>query len=125
MKLVGANALLRSGHQIHRLTPDAQWYMAPLEDGADLDGEWLAALVAFVGADPGALAPHLTNTVNAATVRAHRTFRPNPRLHERAGSFLVVKVRCGNCRHGSRSLLQAFYPVAAGYVRYNNAEANR
>ena len=52
--------------------------MAVLENGADLDGELLAALVAFPEADPGALALHFADALDAAAVRANRAFRPYP-----------------------------------------------
>jgi hypothetical protein len=58
VKLVAADALLARRHHEHRLQPMAHWDVAALEYGADLDGEGLAALVAFVGADPGALAAY-------------------------------------------------------------------
>ena len=45
-----------SSNQEHRLQPDVQRDVAALEDGADFDGEGLAALVALVEADAGGLA---------------------------------------------------------------------
>jgi hypothetical protein len=36
-----------------------QFDVARFKDGANLYGEWLAALVAFVSADPGGCAFHL------------------------------------------------------------------
>src|SRR4030095_724334 len=62
-----------------------------LEYGANLDGEGLAVPVALVGADPGALALHLRNAVNAAAMRANRTPRPYPGFHPRVGDFLIVE----------------------------------
>ena len=66
--------------------------MTGLKDGANLHSERLAALVALVSADPGALAAHLGNTLGAAAMRANRTVRPKPSFYEIIGSLLVVEV---------------------------------
>ena len=69
--------------------------MAGLEHGPDLHGEGLAALVALVDADPGALALHLADAVHAAAMRADRAVRPDARLDPIVGGLLVVKVLGG------------------------------
>lgn len=59
VKLVARNALLAGRHQEDCLEPKAHGDVAGLEDGPNLHGEGLAALVALVSADPGGLAAHL------------------------------------------------------------------
>ena len=66
--------------------------MAGLEHGAYLDGEGLPALIALVGADPGALAAHLADALDAAAMRADRALRPNAGLNPRIGGFFVVEM---------------------------------
>jgi hypothetical protein len=83
VKLIGADALLAGDDEVNRLKPDMQRDVAALEDGADLDGEGLAALVTPVGTDPGRPAAHFTCAVNAATMRTDRAVRPNALFHER------------------------------------------
>ena len=95
MKLVRGNPLFAAGNEEDRLQPDVHLDMAGLEDGPDLHGEGLAAVVALVDADPGALALHLAILLHPATVRAYRTARPDAGFHEGVGGFLVVEVRGG------------------------------
>lgn len=66
-----------------------------LENGSNLHGELLTALVALVGADPGALAFHLGNSLHAAAMRADRTLRPQPGFEVRIGGFLIMEVLGG------------------------------
>jgi hypothetical protein len=66
--------------------------MAGLKDGADLDGKGLAALVALVGANPGAFAFHLGNALYASAMRANGTVRPDARFYEFVGSGFIVKM---------------------------------
>jgi hypothetical protein len=66
--------------------------VAGLEYGANLHGEWLAALVALVGANSSAFAAHLGNAIHAAAMRAHRAIRPNPSLYKGIGRRFVVEV---------------------------------
>jgi len=63
-----------------------------LKDGADLDGEGLAALVALIGADAGGLAAHEADPLDAATMRADRAFGPDARLDVAIGRFLIVEM---------------------------------
>ena len=48
--------------------------MAALENGANLDGEWLATGIALVNADASALAFQFTDALGLATTRADRIF---------------------------------------------------
>ena len=65
--------------------------MALLEDGADLDGEGLLAVVALVHADPGALALQPVDLLGAAAMRADRAVRPQLRLDVVIGGFFAVE----------------------------------
>jgi hypothetical protein len=101
VKLVGANALFARRHQEDGLKPHMQRDVAGLEDGADLDGEWLAALIALVSADPGTLAAHLADALDTATVGADRTVWPYASLDEPIRRSLIVEVLVGkDGRHG-------------------------
>jgi hypothetical protein len=80
-KLVAGDALLAGAKQVHRLKPQVHGDVAVLENSANLDGELLAALVAFPEANPGRLATHLADPVNPAAVRANRAVRPHSGLN--------------------------------------------
>ncbi len=56
VKLVATDSLFGRAQQEHRLKPNMQLNMAGLEDGSHLNRKGLAAGVALVDADPGALA---------------------------------------------------------------------
>ena len=90
MKLVGADALLAGRHQIHRLQPQTQRDVGHLEHRAHRHGEGLAALVALLDANAGALAD-LANPINAAALRANRAIRPDAGLYVSVGRFFVVE----------------------------------
>jgi hypothetical protein len=66
--------------------------MARFENGADGYAEGLAALVALVNADAGALAAHLADAVKAAAVRADRAIRPYPSFQIGICRLFVVEV---------------------------------
>lgn len=66
--------------------------MTVLENGADLYGERLAALVAFVGANASALALHLGNAFDSAAMRANWTVRPNSGFNPSISGGFVVKM---------------------------------
>ena len=101
VQLVGADGLLARRHEEDGLKPDVQRDVAGLEDGPDLHGERFAALVALVGPDPGALAAHLADALDAAAVRADRTIGPDASLDEPIGGGLIVEVLVGkDGRHG-------------------------
>src|SRR5262249_34295837 len=91
-KLVGADPLLRRRKQEHRLQPKPHRHVRGLEHGADLHGKGLAALVALVRADAGALAAHLGDAIHAAAMRADWAFRPHTGLYPVVGGLLVLKV---------------------------------
>jgi hypothetical protein len=92
---VAADALFAGRHEEDRLQPMAHGDVAGFEDGPNLDGKGLAALVALVGADPGALAAHLGNTVHSAAMRANRPIRPKPCFYKGIGGFFIVEVLVG------------------------------
>lgn len=75
------------------MEPYAHRDMAGLEDGSDLYGKWLAAVLALVHADAGALALHLAILLDATTVRANRTTRPDTGFRESIGGYAVMEVR--------------------------------
>jgi hypothetical protein len=91
MKLVARNAFLARNHKEHGLQPKPHWDMAILENGSDLDGEFLAALVALIGADPGSFAAHFRDAINAAAMRANWTFRPNARFNPSVSGGFVLQ----------------------------------
>lgn len=100
VKLVARDAFLGRRHKKDRLQPMVQLHMAGFKDGADFDGEGLAALVALVSANAGALALHLGNALDTAAMRANRTVRPNPGFHKPIGGGFIVKVAVGQDGHG-------------------------
>ena len=66
--------------------------MAVFEDGADFDGERLAAVLALVSADAGGLALELRHTVmRSAALRADWTIGPKPSFDPFVGFFFVVE----------------------------------
>jgi hypothetical protein len=93
VELVAADALLAGAKQNHRLKPNVHRDVAGLEDGPDLYGEGLTAVVALIDADAGALALQLGDPVQTAALGADRAMRPDARLNVGVGGFLVVKVR--------------------------------
>ena len=122
VKLVARKALLAPGDQIHRLKPDVHRNLAVLKDGADLDGERLAALIALPQARAGGLALELADALHAAAMRADGAIRPQPRLNVSVGRFFVVKVRGGKVRHGRLRFVGTYLRRTSGYVKYNNAK---
>ena len=122
VQLVRAYALLAGADQEYSLQPFVHRDMAGLEDGTDLDGEWLAAGIAFVGAHAGALALQLADTLEAAAMWADRAIGPNTRLYEPVGGLFVMKMGVRETRHFS---IPFAYPLyiggGGGYVKYNIA----
>jgi hypothetical protein len=83
--VVGQDAFLRGGQQVHRLEPDMQRDLAALDDGADRDRE-LAAGVALEKAWAMLCAEQLCDAFTERTaVRADRAVRPDARLEPLAG----------------------------------------
>ena len=104
VQLVRANALLAGAHQVDSLKPKVQLDMACLEDGPDLDGKGLAAGVALVSANAGALALHGAGAIYNTAVRAYTAMRPNARLYELVGRVFVMEMRGGKYGHDVDSL---------------------
>jgi len=77
-ELVAADTLLAGAKQVHRLQPDIHRDVAVLENGPDLDGELLPALVALPKPDTGRFAAHLADPLDTSTMGANRAFRPDP-----------------------------------------------
>ena len=90
-KLVCADAFLGRAQQIHGLKPDVQRRVAVLEDGADLDGEGLAAGVALIEADPRRFALELPAVLDNATMWTRASICPNDGLDPLVGGFFVVE----------------------------------
>ena len=123
MKLVAADALLAGAHQVDRLQPQVHGNVAGLKDGADLDGEGLAAAVALVSTDAGRFAAHLAGALRFAAVRASPTVRPDARLDIGIRGFFIVKLGAGQDGHGAYFLACPLYlRLAGGYVKYNIAK---
>ena len=95
VQLVRANAFLAGRDQEDRLQPQAQRNVARLEDRPDLDRKRLAAVVALVGTDPRRLAGHRPVALDAAAMRAYRTFRPDAGFDEAISGCFVVEMRGG------------------------------
>src|SRR5882672_3225190 len=92
VQLVRADPLLARCDEEDRLQPKMQRDMTRLEDGPDLDGEGLAAVVALVNAYPGALAAHLAIAFHATAMWAYRAARPYASLDKGVSFFFFVKV---------------------------------
>lgn len=122
VELVAADALLAGTHQIDRLQPEVHRNVAGFKNGADLDGEGLAARVALVGADAGGLAAQLASALTFAAVRADTTVRPDARFDIGVSSFFVVELRAGQNGHCEPLGYTLNLGVAAGYVKYNIAK---
>jgi hypothetical protein len=101
VQLVGAHAFLAGTHQMHCLQPDMQLDVAGLEDGPDLDGERLAASVALIDPDAGAVTFQRSALVDNAAMRARAPVRPESPFHEPIGGFIAMEM-CGgkDGRHG-------------------------
>ncbi len=92
MQLVRTDSLLARRDQENGLEPQVHLDVAGFENGADLHGERLAAVITLVCAYAGALAAHLAIALSAAAVRAYRAFGPDVRFNEGIRSFFVMKV---------------------------------
>jgi hypothetical protein len=99
-QLVGAHTFFGRAEQVHCLQPYVQLDMAGFEDGADLDGERLAAGIALIDADSGAIAFQWPALIDYAAMRTDTTVRPQPRLDEPISGFFAVEMSGGkNGRH--------------------------
>ena len=99
-KLVARNSLFGRAEQVHRLKPDVHRDMAVLEHGPNLHGELLAALVAFIEANPGRLALHFANAFDPAAVRANGAFRPYAGFNPRDSGGFILQNSGGQDRIG-------------------------
>jgi hypothetical protein len=91
VKLVGANSLLAGTQERNSLQPHPHGDMAVLEDGPDLHGEGLAAVLALVGANAGGLALQLGHALAPMAAGALRTMRPQMGFHPVVGGLFVLK----------------------------------
>jgi hypothetical protein len=91
VKLVTRNALLGRAHEVCGLKPIVHRHMARLKDGPNFYGERLAALVALVGANTGALAAHLRNSIDCAAVWASRAVRPQSGFNPTVSSGFAME----------------------------------
>jgi hypothetical protein len=112
-ELICAEALLATAKQMHRLEPDMHRHMALFEDGADLDGEGLAAGVALVDADPSALALQLPALADRTAMWAKPPVPPNDAFDVGVGGFLVAEA--GMVENGMRHLLSLLSPCLRIY----------
>src|SRR6185437_13044185 len=92
MKLGRTDALLAAANQMDRGQPVSHGDMAILENGADLDGEGLAAGVALVQPDPIGLALERARLPHHAAMRARAAILPKPRLNVGIGGGFVVEM---------------------------------
>jgi hypothetical protein len=106
VQLVAADTLLAASHKVDGLQPQVQLNMAAFKDGANANGELLAAVFAFFEAMAlyafwvflGCLranALQFVCVIDNATSEADRTIRPEHTLNVRKGCGFVVHVRGG------------------------------
>jgi len=96
MKLICTYTLLRSGHEIDGLKPEPQRNVAIFKDRSHLNRERLAADIALVGSNSGAIAVHFADSFLASTMRADGAIRPQSRLDNFISSVFIVEVMGGN-----------------------------
>jgi len=103
-ELVSAHSFFGRAQQVHRLQPDMQLDVAGLKDGSNLHGEGLAASVAFVNTDAGAIAFQRSRAIQNAAMRAWAPVCPQTRFDEPIGGFFAMEM-CGRTdgRHGVSS----------------------
>lgn len=96
---MGAATLLGGAQKIDRLKHLIQRDLGAFKDGADLDGELLAAVRALPQAKP-ALAEIVVLAAYGAAMRAHGAFGPQQPFEFIEGGGFVVKVGGGQGGHG-------------------------
>lgn len=123
MQLVCADTLLAGRDQEDGLQPKAHRNMATLENGPNLHGKRLAALIALVCAYTGTLAAHLADALYTTAMRAYRALRPKAGFYELVSRFFIVKVGLGKYGFGHDVYLLCAGNIASqsGYVKYNIA----
>jgi hypothetical protein len=103
VELVAGDALLAGCQQMDRLEPLVEGSVAVLEHGSDAHRELLAAVAALLETEAldavrvflarlGADALEGIDAVQRATMRAHRTFRPQDRFQLLKGCGFIVEV---------------------------------
>lgn len=95
VQLVATNTLLAGRDQENGLEPQVHSNVAGLENGANLHGKRLAAVVAFIQAKAGRFAAHALVALHAAAVGADRAMRPDTGLYELVGGFFIMKMGLG------------------------------
>src|SRR6266404_6086645 len=102
LKLTSADTLFRRAEQVNSLEPHSHWHMARLENGADLDGERLAARVALAETNPVGLSTQSADLFfRCAAVWANRTIWPETRLDVGVSGLFAMEMGDGKVRlHG-------------------------
>lgn len=101
---------------MHGLQPNVQLDMAALENGPDLDGKGLPAGIAFVDADPGALALQGTALIDRPAMRAGPSVGPNAPFDEGVSGLFRVESGGGKDRCHVLSP-NGINPIPSGWVR--------
>ena len=101
------------------LQPQMQREVAILEDGANPNGEWLTAAVAFVEAGTSGFAAQATNLgwlLPRLAMRAYRTVGPKLGLNIFKGFRLIVKSVVEKCGlgHNLPRFVEAIYIMGLG-----------
>src|SRR5579875_2779021 len=99
-KLVCGYAFLGRAKQMNSREPISHCDMAGLKDRSDLDREFLAAGVAFIGADTISFAAELAGLPDHATMRADWAIGPKPRLDIGISGSFVIELRLTENRTG-------------------------
>gem|GEM_PF-5387169 len=99
LQLLGANTLLGGTHKVGGIHPLVKGHLRAFKDGADGDGELLAAVAAEQKAGAVARAVQAAIALGAAAVRAHRAIGPAHRFKMLARRVVVSEsgfgVNCG------------------------------
>ena len=95
LKLLGANALLGSAHQVRGIDPLVKGDLRALKHGADSHGELFAAVTTEQKAGTVARAIQAAVAIRAAAVRAYRAIGPADRFKMLARRVVVVESRFG------------------------------
>lgn len=112
MQLVRAHALFAGTNYMDRIEPIAHLDMAFLENSPDFDGEWFAASIALIEADPIAFGLQSTRSIEDATMRAKAPVDPKARFDIGIGGGFIIEVWSGEngLGHGENSLCRNHIP---------------
>jgi len=121
MKLIRADTLLARTHEINRLKPAPRRNVAILKNCADLDGEFLTAGIALVGANASAFALHLGNALVLAAVGTHWIVGPKDGFDESVCLLRIVQVGVGQNGHWNPLLNGPNVVQQSGSVKLNIA----